>query len=240
MSNIRLDKMLVSQNIGSRREVAKLISRGEVRVNGKTERLKDKKIDPQNAIVEVSGQKVEYKEYLYIMMNKPKGVVSASRDPKKKTIVDLVEKELYRKDLFPAGRLDIDTEGLIIITNDGDFAHRMLSPKKKVYKIYEAIVDKEIGPREIEAFKAGIVFKDGTECLPAELKILEGGENYTKTEVSICEGKFHQVKKMFLAVGARVLNLKRKQIGLLKLDEKLAQGKSRELTDDEKNDIFIG
>lgn len=240
MSIMRLDKMLVSQNIGSRSEVQKFIRKGLVCVNGEKEVNKDRKIDPIRDIISLNGKVIEYKKYIYIMMNKPKGVISASTDPKKETVVDLVRKDLYRKDLFPAGRLDIDTQGLLIITNDGDFAHRMLSPKKKVYKVYEAIVDKRISNKNIESFKNGIIFNDGTKCLPAELKVIKDNIDYTSVQVKICEGKFHQVKKMFLTIGANVVELKRKQIGSLKLDESLEDGGSRELTEFEKESIFIG
>jgi len=151
--------------------------------------------------------------------------------------VDLVPPALYRRGLFPAGRLDKDTTGLLILTDDGDFAHRMLSPKKGVDKLYEAIVDGPVTGEEVEAFQQGIVFADGTVCLPAGLCVLRGGEN-PLVQVRIREGKFHQVKKMFHSVGRTVLALRRVQIGVLKLDPNLCEGECRELTPEEKKFVF--
>lgn len=233
----RLDKILVSQNAGSRKEVQQLIRGGRVTLDGRTVKKPETKADPEQSSITVDGAALLFKRRLYLMMNKPKGVVSASRDSAMKTVLDLLPGELCRRGLFPAGRLDRDTEGLLIITDDGDFAHRMLSPKQHVYKLYHAVVDGPVSQREIDAFSQGVEFSDGTKCLPAELSVLIPGEE-PLVGVRICEGKFHQVKKMFLAVGRRVLSLKRVKIGLLSLDNSLLPGQARELTGEELEMIF--
>lgn len=233
----RLDKLLASQGVGSRKEVTRLIRAGRVMVDGTAEKRPEDKFDPEQAEIWVEGKQLRFQRYLYLMMNKPKGVVSASSDPRCKTVVDLVPEQWRRKGLFPAGRLDKDTEGLLIITDDGAFAHQMLSPKKHVYKLYEAVVSGTVGEREIQKFREGIMFADGTQCLPAELKVTGCGEE-TTTQVKICEGKFHQIKKMFLAVGCEVVQLKRLKIGNLPLDSTLEPGKCREISEKERKMIF--
>lgn len=233
----RLDKILASQAVGSRSEVRALMKRGQVRVNGEVVIKPDRKADPEADKIVISGEPLLFKRHIYLMMNKPSGVVSASSDARMQTVIDLVPKELFRRGLFPAGRLDRDTEGLLIITDDGDFAHRMLSPKSGVSKLYEAQVSAPIGEREIALFRDGIRFRDGVTCLPAELTVLSPGET-PKVQVRICEGKFHQIKKMFLAVGCEVLHLKRVKIGNLILDEKLGPGECREMSEEERCAIF--
>lgn len=245
----RLDKILVSQNLGSRKEVQKLIKTGAVEVNGKTVKKPDSKFDPENDEISVQGKRLDFQKYVYIMMNKPAGVLSASNDKNAQTVIDLLPENMKRRGLFPAGRLDKDTTGLLIITDDGDFAHNMLSPKKHVYKLYKAETDGIITQDHIDKFKNGIVFEDGTKCLPAELytecPLGEPGKSFfgetLKSNVGfvkICEGKFHQVKKMFLAVGLKVIFLERLSIGNLVLDNKLGQGEARFLYNYEKNLIF--
>lgn len=231
----RLDKILVSQNIGSRKEVQKLIRKKAVVVDGETITKPEFKVDTDKSSISVMGQALDFKRYIYIMMNKPQGVVSATEDRNDKTVIDLVPEHLYRKGLFPAGRLDKDTEGLLIITDDGDFAHRMLSPKNRIYKRYYVEVDGEIREDMIESFEKGLVFADGTQCLPAKLEI--DGKN--SGFVEICEGKFHQVKKMFQIFNLKVTFLKRISIGLLKLDGNLPIGECRELEKTEQNAIFV-
>lgn len=235
----RIDKILSSQNVGSRKEVTRLIKDGLVKVNGAICKSGSEKYDENTAQIVVCGQALEYKKHIYIMMNKPPGVLSASNDKNAKTVIDLLPPSLYRKGLFPAGRLDKNTQGLLIITDDGDFAHKMLSPKKKVYKKYIAHLDKEIPNGAVSAFEKGIVFSDGTNCLPAKLTPLkdENGK-FTVGCVEICEGKYHQVKKMFLTQGLKVTILKRISIGDLDLDVNLPIGKARELTNLEKVLIF--
>lgn len=235
----RLDKMLASQNVGSRKEVQKLIKNGEVYVNGEICRKPDTKVDVDSDEITVSGQAVNYQKYIYIMMNKPGGVLSASTDKYDKTVIDLLPEEYKRKGLFPAGRLDKDTEGLLIITDDGDFAHRMLSPKKHVEKKYIAKLDKEITEETIKRFEDGIIFADGTECMPAKLELEDESDKKTGI-VTICEGKFHQVKKMFICCGIKVVHLKRISIGNLYLDSNLPIGCSKLMTNLDKELIFIG
>lgn len=231
----RLDKILVSQNVGSRKEVQKLIRQKTVLVDGEIITKPEFKVDTESSAISVMGKTLDFKRYIYIMMNKPQGVVSATEDKNDKTVIDLVPDNLYRKGLFPAGRLDKDTEGLLIITDDGDFAHRMLSPKNKIYKRYYVEVDGEIGEDMIQEFEKGVTFADGTKCLPAKLEI--NGKN--SGFVEICEGKFHQVKKMFQVFHLKVTFLKRISIGLLKLDGNLPIGKCRELEKTEQNAIFV-
>ncbi len=233
----RIDKILASQGIGSRKEVHTMLRQGRVTVGDCVVRTADFKADAGAQTICVDGKPLIYRRYMYIMMNKPKGVISATDDPKQTTVVDMIEPPLRRKGLFPVGRLDKDTEGLLIITDDGDYAHRVLSPRKGIFKWYEATVDGPVGEAEIKAFREGIVFEDGTQCLPAGLSIVRDGTHPVML-VQIQEGKFHQVKKMFRAVDRTVLELKRIRIGELLLDPKLAPGKYREMTDVEKDFVF--
>lgn len=232
----RIDKILASQNFGSRKQVHKLLKGKSVLINGIVCIDSSQKADPEKDIIEINGEKLVFKKHLYIMMNKPAGVLSASKDKKEKTVIDLLPEMLKRQGLFVAGRLDKDTEGLLIITDDGDFAHRIMSPNKKVYKKYFAKLDKPVTKETKKKFEQGIVFKDGTECLPAKIEICEDGKS---AYVSICEGKFHQVKKMFLCCGLKVEYLKRISIGKLELDNLLDPGQSRELEDCEKQQMFF-
>lgn len=235
----RLDKILVSQSVGSRKEVQKLIKSGAVSVNGEICKKIDFKADTENDEITVNGQALNYQKYVYIMMNKPAGVVSATTDNHDRTVIDILPPEFKRKGLFPAGRLDKDTEGLLIITDDGDFAHRMLSPKKHVYKKYVAKVDADITEETIKRFEEGIVFADGTKCMPAKLELEKNSDKKTGI-VTICEGKFHQVKKMFIYCGINVVHLQRISIGNLYLDGKLPIGCCKMMSNLDKELIFIG
>ncbi len=228
MSLQRIDKILSSQNIATRNETKNLIRKGLVKVNNLTVRRPDEKYDPEQSEIVVSGKKLEYKKHLYIIMNKPAGILSASRDSREKTVIDLLSPDLQRDGLFPAGRLDKDTEGLILITDDGEFAHKMLSPKNHVYKLYEAECNRELTPGDVRRFSEGIT-TGGISFLPAEMKIT--GKNTALVE--ICEGKFHQIKKMFQSIGAEVTHLKRLRIGEFTLDESLSFGEYRELKNEE-------
>lgn len=234
----RLDKILVSQGIGSRREVQKIIKNGDVTVDGEVCRKPDFKLDAESTDIAVNGQSLNYSRHIYIMMNKPAGVVSATEDKNDKTVIDILPHELKRNGLFPAGRLDKDTEGLLIITDDGDFAHRMLSPKKHVDKRYIATLDKEITDETIKKFEEGIVFADGTKCLPASLSVHNNDKKCGL--VTICEGKFHQVKKMFISCGLNVVHLKRISIGGLALDSNLHTAESKLLTNLDIKSVFFG
>jgi 16S rRNA pseudouridine516 synthase len=229
---MRIDKLLANMGFGTRKEVKHLLKTGLVRVN--EEIVKDAKthVDPDKQLVTVNGEQVEYKEFIYLMMNKPQGIISATEDNHDQTVIDILEHEDAIFDPFPVGRLDKDTEGLLLITNDGQLAHQLLSPKKHVPKTYYAHIDDVVNEEDVAAFKQGVVLDDGYETKPGILKILETGQT-SKIELTITEGKFHQVKRMFEAVGKRVVYLKRIRMGPLPLDETLELGEYRELTDDE-------
>ena len=231
----RLDKILVSQGLGSRKEVHALIKSGVVKVDGEICKKPDLKLDPDKAEILADGKKIGTDKFIYIMMNKPAGVVSATNDNFDRTVLDILPREFVRKGLFPAGRLDKDTEGLLIITNDGDFAHKMLSPKSHVDKQYIAKLDGEITESMINSFEDGIIFADGTKCLPAKLEMIDK----CTAKVTICEGKYHQVKKMFLACGAKVVHLQRISIGNLYLDSKLHIGSCKLMTNLDKELVFM-
>ena len=232
----RLDKILSSQNLGSRRETGTAVRAGRVAVNGETVRRPESKADPEEDEISFDGEPVAVRRRLYLMMNKPAGVLSASRDPKAGTVVDLLPQKWRRRGMFPAGRLDKDTEGLLILTDDGDFAHRMLSPRHHVMKWYEARLESPVSAGDEAAFRAGIAL-GGEVCLPAELSAL-GGDGGPLALVKICEGKYHQVKRMFLARQNRVLGLRRVRIGGLLLDPALLPGEARELLPEECAAVF--
>lgn len=232
----RLDKILVSQGVGSRREVQKLIKKKSVTVDGELILRPEFKLNPEETEITVNGQALSFKKHIYIMLNKPAGVVSATKDNSQKTVLDILPDNLKRKGLSPVGRLDKDTEGLMILSDDGDFAHKILSPKKHIYKRYFAKLDGELKSEMIENFKNGIELSGGEICLPAKLEIADKNSAF----VEICEGKFHQVKKMFLTQGLSVTYLERVKIGGLELDSNLHRGEARELTNYEKTAIFIG
>ena len=234
MNMERIDKVLALHGFGSRKEVAALVKRGGVTVNGSPVKKADVKIDPERDEVLVMGEPVTLRRTLVLMMNKPAGVLSASRDSRAKTVVDLLPPELSRRGLFPAGRLDKDTEGLLILTDDGDLAHRMLSPKSHVYKLYEAELDKPVGEEDVRLFAQGLRAGE-LECLPAQLI---PGEDPRVARVRIREGKFHQVKRMFHAVGKEVIHLRRLSIGSLSLDPSLKPGEARLLSEEEQAKIF--
>lgn len=225
----RLDKVLSSFYSLSRADTKKLMKKQCVKVNGVVTKSLDIKVDPDKDDITVDGQKIVFKKYIYIMMNKPEGVISASDDKSAKTVVDLVPDELYRDGLFPAGRLDKDTTGFVLLTDDGDFAHRILSPKNHIEKTYHAVLERKLSEKDIEHFLSGVELKDGTLCLEAKVRMLEG----TTAEVIIHEGKYHQVKRMFAALGNKVIALRRVKMGNLPLDENLPEGDCREITSEE-------
>ncbi len=232
----RLDKFLASQNFGSRKEVSKLIRSGAVAINGALVLNSAQRLIPGKDRVSVDGADVLYREHLYLMMNKPAGILSAVEDRRAATVLDLLPPELRRRGLFPAGRLDKDTTGLLLITDDGDFAHKMLSPKSHIFKLYQAETERPVTQADIIAFANGIS-EGGQAFAPARLwtEEREGGET---AMVEIREGKFHQVKRMFHAVGNKVVSLKRLKIGGLWLDETLPAGGVRLLTEEEIPLIF--
>ena len=233
----RLDKLIAEQAAVPRKEATRLIRIGKVAADGRVVRDPATKVDPTAQTIALSGQPLTYREHLYLMLHKPAGLLCVSRDPKAPTVLDLVPPALRRRGLFPAGRLDKDTTGLVLLTDDGDWAHRLTSPKKEIYKVYRARLDAPVTPEMIRAFAEGTALPDGTPCRPARLTVLEPGER-PLTEIAICEGKYHQVKRMFGAHGCGVLSLHRCSIGGLKLDEHLPEGGCRELTDDEKTAVF--
>ena len=228
---VRLDKYLADMRMGTRSEVKKYIRKGRVQVDGIIVKESDLKLDFTNSEVLFDNMKVEYETFEYYMLNKPAGVVSATSDNYNKTVVELIT-DAKNKDLFPVGRLDKDTEGLLLITNDGDLAHRLLSPKKHVSKIYYAQVDGLLTQAEVTLFAQGIELNEEFTTLPARLDIIEAGEIST-AKVTIFEGKFHQIKRMFESVGKDVFYLKRLSMGKLILDETLAPGEFRRLTKEE-------
>lgn len=228
----RLDKLIASQGKLSRSDVKKMVKSGRVTVDGAVVKSADIKVDAEKSRISVDGKELSYKKHIYIMLNKPQGVISASNDKTQKTVVDLVPPELYRDGLFPAGRLDGDTVGFVLITDDGDFAHRILSPKNHIMKTYHATLKAPLTESDIERFKNGIELSDGTLCLEAEVRMLEGTDEPT-AEVKICEGKYHQVKRMFAALGNKVVYLRRVKMGELFLDESLKEGECREITAEE-------
>ena len=235
----RLDKLIASQGRFSRREVQELIKNGAVKVNGITVRDRGAKSDDEKDIICVNGEQLDFQRFVYIMLNKPKGVVSATNDKNEKTVIDLVPKEFKGRNLFPAGRLDITTTGFVLVTDDGDFAHRILSPKNHIEKTYEARLAESVTEGQLEAVRNGIELKDGTKCLPAKVTVLADGEKPV-VEIKICEGKYHQIKRMFAAAGNGVIELKRTQMGKLTLDPSLKEGECRLLDAHEVQKIETG
>ncbi len=235
----RLDKLIASQGRFSRRDVQELIKNGAVKVNGITVRDRGAKSDDEKDIICVNGEQLDFQRFVYIMLNKPKGVVSATNDKNEKTVIDLVPKEFKGRNLFPAGRLDITTTGFVLVTDDGDFAHRILSPKNHIEKTYEARLAESVTEGQLEAVRNGIELKDGTKCLPAKVTVLADVEKPV-VEIKICEGKYHQIKRMFAAAGNGVIELKRTQMGRLTLDPNLKEGECRLLDAHEVQKIEKG
>lgn len=228
---MRLDKMLSNLGYGSRNDIKKYCKQGRVKVNEKTIKKSDVHVDENKDIVEFDGEIIRYRKYIYLMMNKPHGVVSATFDKYDDTVIDLIDYEYKVFEPFPVGRLDKDTEGLLVITNDGALSHRVLSPKRHVPKVYLAYINREIDGEDIEAFEKGININDEYITKPAKLKIVNN--NPKEVEVTIVEGKYHQVKRMFKARGKNVEYLKRIKMGGLVLDENLPLGEYREMSEDE-------
>ena len=234
MNKERIDK-IISTSLNIPRNMAKLqIRRGKVKVDGVVCRDPSLHFDANSCEIEYKGEKIGYNKFRYIMLNKPKEVLSASSDKTRKTVVDLVDESIRRFDLAPVGRLDKDTTGLILITNDGEFAHNVISPKKQIEKTYIVTLDGSLPEDAAQRFLEGAVLADGTKCLPARLEMLES--NVAK--VVIMEGKYHQIKRMFGAIGLGVNELKRVAIGGLCLPNDLPEGASRELTKEENSLIF--
>lgn len=229
MPKMRLDKLLSECGVASRKEIRQLIRSGRVSVDGAAAASPEMKLDPYKALVCLDGTKIEYAKYHYYMMNKPAGVLSATDDGRQKTVLDLVTPEMRKIGLFPVGRLDKDTTGLLILTNDGEFAHRVISPRSGIVKVYHARTEAPVDEADITAFKEGLTLGDGTKCLPAGLKLLPDGSCL----VEVMEGKYHQVKRMLSSRGKPVTELKRLSIGGLKLDKALLPGSFRALEENE-------
>lgn len=235
---MRLDRLLSRAGVCSRSESERLIRSGAVRVNGAAARSGAEKYDPESAEITVGGAPVRLRSRVCLMLHKPAGVLSATEDARQKTVLDLLEGPYARMRLFPVGRLDKDTEGLLLLTDDGDLAHRVISPKKDVVKLYYAETGGRLTEEDAAAFAEGLTLGDGTRCLPAKLTVLSSGGPGAAL-VAVREGKYHQVRRMLASRGAPVTRLKRLAVGGLRLDESLAPGEYRELTEEEISSIFI-
>lgn len=231
MNSQRLDKIISDRLSFSRSELKKMAKDRRIELNGETVTDLSVKADSETDVILVDGKRINGDKYVYIMLNKPAGVLSASDGKGEKTVIDLLPDGMKRSGLFPAGRLDKDTTGFTLITDDGDFAHRILSPKNHVSKTYIAELDKAVDQNGVIKLESGITLKDGTAFLPAEVTLLN--EEKTSVQLTICEGKFHEVKRMFKAIGCEVLKLRRVKIGALALDEKLKPGEARYISSEE-------
>jgi 16S rRNA pseudouridine516 synthase len=234
---MRLDKLLSNMGYGTRKEVKILMKKGAVQVNAKPVKDASMHVDAVKDEVTILGEKVVYKEFMYLMMNKPQGVLSATEDKRDKTVIDLLDAEYSIFELFPVGRLDKDTEGFLLLTNDGKLAHNLLSPKKGVPKTYYAHIEGIVTEEDTKRFSEGVILDDGYETKPGQLRILKSAD-ISEIELTITEGKYHQVKRMFEAVGKQVVYLKRLSMGPLSLDESLELGSYRELTEEELQQLM--
>ena len=231
---MRLDKFLVACAVGSRTEVKNYLKAGRVTVNGKKEKSVKLQINEETDEICFDGEKLDYEEFVYYMMNKPQGIISATEDPKHKTVLDLLDDYARAKEVFPVGRLDIDTHGLLLLTNDGKLAHALLSPKRHVDKTYLAQINGIMTDADVETFSQGIPLKDFT-CQPAKLELvsIDREKKQSLVRVTIAEGKFHQVKRMVAYCGKEVVDLQRLTMGTLTLDEDLKRGEWRRLSQEE-------
>ena len=230
----RIDKLLSSTGRWSRREVKQLVKEGRVLADGLPVNAADQKIDPETAALQVDGEVLTIRKYTYVMMNKPAGVLSATEDARQETVLDLLPPDLRKQNLFPVGRLDKDSQGLLLLTNDGGLAHRLLSPKKHVDKVYYIRTEAPLSPEDQAAFAEGVILADGTACLPAKLELLGDGR---EALVTMHEGKYHQIKRMIASRGTAVCQLKRLSMGTLVLDQNLKEGEFRLLTGEEVSKI---
>lgn len=228
----RLDKVLANMGFGSRKEVKKLIKSGVVEIDDNIVLDAESKLEPEKQSIKVNGTVINYRKYIYLMMNKPQGYITATEDFKSSTVLDLIDEKYLSFNLNPVGRLDKDTEGLLLLTNDGDMNHGLTSPKKNVNKVYFAEIAGKVNIRDVELFRSGVILDDGYKALPADLEILEESD-ISKVSITVKEGKYHQVKRMFEALGKKVVYLKRLKMGNLELDKTLELGEYRELTEEE-------
>ncbi|NLB91205.1 MAG: rRNA pseudouridine synthase [Clostridiales bacterium] len=234
---LRLDKYLSSQGFGSRTQAQQLIKKGHVRVDDQLVLLPATKVDPQKQTVQVDGKEILFSFHHHLMFYKPSGYITAVKDPRHPTVAQLLPKEYLKKGCMPVGRLDKDTTGLLLFTTDGALAHGLLAPKQQIKKAYEVIVEGILSPQDIEAFAKGICLKDFT-TLPAVLEILSVKQNSSHAIVTLFEGKYHQVKRMFLAIGKPVLSLHRQGFASLLLDSSLSPGSFRPLSDKEVDCLY--
>lgn len=227
---MRIDKFVSEQAGVSRSDAKAMIKKGQISINGVPARSSDAKIDPEKDSVTICGKEITYRKYMYIMLNKPDGVVCATRDGLSSTVLELLPYEFRRKGLFPAGRLDKDTEGFVFITDDGALAHKMLSPKNHVEKEYVVTLEKDAEEHYVELFASGMTIDGGEKCLPAKLVPTDDPR---MVHLILHEGKFHQVKRMMEAAGNKVVHLKRVRMGGIELDPQLSSGECREITQEE-------
>lgn len=234
VAGMRLDKVLSEQGIASRKELREIIRSGRVSVDGTPCRRPEEKVDPETQVIRLDGEALRCRRFHYYMMDKPSGVLTATEDRKQPTVLDLLPEELKRLGLFPVGRLDKDTSGLLLLTDDGDLAHRVISPKFSVEKRYYACIEGEVDAQDAAAFAAGLTLGDGTVCRPAKLESLGPG----RCLVTVTEGKYHQVKRMLAARGKPVVQLRRLSVGALELDGDLGPGGLRELGEEDLCMLF--
>lgn len=229
----RLDKIISNLGYGSRKEIKIIARKGLIEVDGVVCKDSGMNVDPEKSVIKINGEEIVYRKYIYLLMNKPGGVVSATTDSKDDTVIDLLEVEHQVFEPFPVGRLDKDTVGLLLLTNDGELNHRLIAPKWHVDKVYFAKIDKKVTEKDQKAFKSGITLDDGYKCKEGNLEIISSTDEGSEVKVTIQEGKFHQVKRMFEALDKNVTYLQRIEFGGLKLDETLEEGEYRELTEEE-------
>ena len=235
----RIDKILSNLGHGTRKEVKGLLKKGRIEVDGVIASDSAMKVDPDKSVIKIDGEEIRYRKNIYLIMNKPAGVISATVDNHDETVIDLIDEQYHAFKPFPIGRLDKDTVGLLLITNDGELNHKLIAPKNHVDKVYYAEINKFVDEADIATFKKGVVIDDGYKCMPAILKVLNADENGSEVMITIQEGKFHQVKRMFESVDKKVVFLRRTSFGPLKLDENLAEGQYRELSEEELNSLKL-
>ena len=236
---MRLDKFLCETGFGTRSQVKEMLKKGQVTVNGVAAKKPEQKIDEHKDQITCQGKTASYEKHVYYMLHKPAGVVSATEDKREKTVLDLLKSEDRRDGIFPVGRLDKDTEGFLLLTDDGDLAHRLLSPRKHVDKTYYAKIAGSVMEAHIERFREGLDIGDEKKTLPAVLEILTSGPETSEIRITIHEGRFHQVKRMFEAIGCKVIYLKRLSMGAVALDETLTPGDYRPLNEKERELLGI-
>lgn len=229
----RLDKILSNLGYGSRREITALAKKRQITVDGECCTNAACKVDPEQSVITVSGETILWQPQYYLMLHKPAGFVTATKDNFQHTVIDLLPERLQKAGIFPVGRLDKDTEGLLLLTTDGAFSHALMAPRHHVNKVYEAEIEGVLAPDAVQQFAHGVQLEDGTLCRPAELLLLQEREGRAKARITLHEGKFHQVKRMVQSIGGKVIALKRISIGTLTLDETLGVGGYRPLTEQE-------